>query len=235
MDVIGALVHRPMPTNNVTAAALFRTIEQRTPTLLLDEADRTFAKKDIPDLIATLNGSQRRESAYVLRCVGDEHEPRQFGTWCPKALVGIGDLPNTVMDRSVVIRLERRHPGDELPHWRDRDRAAVTRLQRRLAQWVDDHAAILKARNVITFPAGLHDRARDSWEALLAVGQVAGGEWTSTTGRAHRACEHVTADLDDDTGAGEMLLVDLRVVFQDAGDPEALPTKQISTPCTRWV
>ena len=48
-----------------------------------------------------------------------------------------------------------------------------------------------------------------------------------TTGRAHRACEHIAADVDDDTGAGEMLLVDLRVVFRDAGDPEALPTRQI--------
>ena len=43
MDVIGVFVHRPMPTNNVTAAALFRIIESRAPTLLLDEADRTFA------------------------------------------------------------------------------------------------------------------------------------------------------------------------------------------------
>ena len=228
MDVIGVLVHRPMPTNNVTAAALFRIIEHRAPTLLLDEADRTFAKKDIPDLIATLNGSQRRESAYVLRCVGDDHAPRQFGTWCPKALVGIGDLPDTVMDRSVIIRLERRPPGEDLPHWRDRDRETVTDLQRRISRWVNDHTdPILRARNAVTFPTSLHDRARDGWEALLAIGQVAGGEWAGTTGRAHRACEHVAADVDDDTGAGEMLLVDLRVVFRDAGDPEALPTRQI--------
>ena len=228
MDVIGALVHRPMPTNNVTAAALFRIIESRAPTLLLDEADRTFAKQDIPDLIATLNGSQRRESAYVLRCVGDEHEPRQFGTWCPKALAGIGDLPDTVTDRSLVVRLERRPPGHPLSQWRDRDRAAVMDLQRRIARWVHDHSpAILQARNAVTFPVGLHDRARDGWEALLAMATVAGGDWAGDTGRARQACEHVHADLEEDAGAREQLLADLRAVFQDAGDPEALPTKQI--------
>ena len=243
LDVIGVFVYRPLPTNNVTAAAVFRVIEQRAPTLLLDEADRTFAKQDIPDLLAILNGSQRRESAYVLRCVGDDHEPRQFGTWCPKALGGIGDLPDTVTDRSIVVRLERRPPGDELPHWRDRDRAMVTDLQRRIARWVGDHAdAILQARNSVTFPAGLHERSRDGWEALLAIGEVAGRDWAGTTGRARRACEHVTAETDEDTGAVELLLADLRAVFRDAGDPEALPTKQIldalyamgDRPWTEW-
>ena len=228
LDVIGSLVYRLLPTNNVTTAALFRIIEQRAPTLLLDEADRMFAKPDIPDLLATLNGSQRRESAYVLRCVGDDHEVRQFRTWCPKALVGIGDLPDTVMDRSVIIRLERRPPGANLPHWRDRDRAAVTTLQRRLARWVDDHTdAILTTRQAVTFPAGLHDRARDGWEALLAIGEVAGGDWAGTTGRAHRACAHVHANTADDGGAPEMLLADLWTIFQDAGDPEVLSTKQM--------
>ena len=228
MDVIGALVHRPMPTNNVTAAALFRIIESRAPTLLLDEADRTFAKQDIPDLIATLNGSQRREAAYVLRCVGDEHEPRQFGTWCPKALAGIGDLPDTVTDRSLVVRLERRPPGHAVSQWRDRDRAAVTDLQRRIARWVHDHInAILQARNAVTFPVGLHDRARDGWEALLAIATVAGGDWAGDTGRARQACEHVNADVQEDAGVREQLLADLRMIFEEAGDPEALPTKQI--------
>ena len=228
LDVMAALVHHPMPTNNMTTAALFRVIEQRAPTLLLDEADRTFAKQDIPDLLAVLNGSQRRECAFVLRCVGDDHEVRQFRTWCPKALVGIGDLPDTVMDRSVVVRLERRPPGADVPLWRDRDRAAITRVRRQIARWTADHTdAILTARTRVPFPAGLHDRARDGWEALLAIGEVAGGDWAGAAGRAHQACAHVTADMVDDAGAREMLLADLRVVFQDLGDPEALPTKQL--------
>ena len=60
LEVVAELVYRPLPTSNVTPAVLFRIIEKSAPTLLLDEADRTFAKKDNPDLIAIINSSQRR-------------------------------------------------------------------------------------------------------------------------------------------------------------------------------
>ena len=60
LEVVTELVYRPLPTSNVTPAVLYRIIEKSAPTLLLDEADRTFAKKDNPNLIAIINSSQRR-------------------------------------------------------------------------------------------------------------------------------------------------------------------------------
>ena len=228
LDVISDLVCRSMPTSNVTSAALFRIIEQSAPTLLLDEVDQTFAKKDITDLRAVINGSQRRKLAYVLRCVGDDHEPRWFGTWCPKTLAGIGDLPDTVRDRALVIRLERRPAGVATSRWRDRDRVQIARLQQQIVRWTSDHmAAILAARNEVAFPAVLHDRARDAWEALLAIGDIAGDDWAGPDGRAQRACRHVAGDADDDLGAREQLLGDLRAVFRAAGDPETLSTEHL--------
>ena len=228
LDVISELVFQSMPTSNVTSAALFRIIEQSAPTLLLDEADQAFAKKDIADLSAVINGSQRRELVYVLRCVGDDHEPRRFGTWCPKALAGIGDLPDTVRDRALVIRLERRPFGVATSRWRDRDRVQITGLQRQIVRWTSDHVtAILAARKEVVFPAVLHDRARDAWEALLAIGDIVGDDWAGPDGRAQRACRHVAGDADDDLGAREQLLVDLRAVFRDADDPETLSTNHL--------
>ena len=228
LDVISDLVCRSMPTSNVTSAALFRIIEQSAPTLLLDEVDQTFAQKDIADLRAVINGSQRRELAYVLRCVGDDNEPRRFGTWCPKVLAGIGDLPDTVRDRALIIRLERRPADVAISRWRDRDRVQIARLQQQIVRWTSDHgAAILAARNEVAFPAVLHDRARDAWEALLAIGDIAGDDWAGPDGRAQRACRHVAGDADDDLGAREQLLGDLRAVFRAAGDPETLSTEHL--------
>ena len=227
LEIIAELVYRPMPlSGGISPAALFRMIEKCSPTLLLDEADTYFA--EAAELRGVVNGSQRRELAYVLRCVGEDHEPRRFTTWCPKAISGIGTLPDTVIDRCVTVRLERRPPGLVLLHWSERDKAIIEHLPRRIARWIDNETAtILKESRRINFPDDLHDRARDAWRILLAIGAVAGGEWAGPEGRAWRACQHIGADAEEETGAREKLLVDLWKVFREAGDPEALPTQRI--------
>ena len=225
MEIVSALVLRPLSASGrTTPAAMFRVIEQHEPTLLLDEAD-TFMGDD-PELRGIVNGSQRREMAFVIRTVGKDHKPRRFGTWCPKAISGIGDLPDTVADRAIIIRLERRAPrAGDIPLWRDRDGQTIEVLRKKIARWTNDNAdAVMERRNTVAFPSGLHDRACDAWEVLLAIGEIAGGEWAGSTGRVYRACGAVTAEVDPETGVREMLLSDIRMVFWEAGDPEHLPT-----------
>lgn len=228
LEVLGEFVYQPLPAGGrVTAAALFRAIESYAPTLLLDEAD-TFFSEDA-ELRGVVNGSQRRKAAYLLRCVGDDHEPRQFVTWCPKAIAGIGGLPDTVLDRSIVVRLERRSPNVSLEHWRDRDKAGIETMRRKLTRWTDDNATnIVKGLSEVEFPSGLHDRARDAWDALLAIGNEAGGLWTGPEGRAFAACRYVAAQsAGEETGAGEMLLADLLAIFKADGMPSVLSSTTI--------
>ena len=243
LELLGELVHHPLPVGGrVTSSPLFRTIEMHAPTMLLDEADTFFGDDD--ELRGVVNGSQRRNSAYVMRCVGDDHEPRRFVTWCPKAISGIGGLHDTVRDRSIVVNLTRRPPGVSLAHWRDRDRPAIESLCRQLARWCGDNAAnIVAGLSGVTFPPGLHDRGRDAWEALLAIGNVAGCYWSGRDGRAWKACEHVTASTaNEETGAREMLLADLRAIFEAEGWTEAIAssatldrlTELVGHPWSEW-
>src|SRR4029453_223767 len=104
--VLGALVPRRMFAANVTPAVLFRTIEKFSPTLLIDEAD-TFIR-DNDELRGVLNSGHTRTTATVIRAVGDDHDPRAFSTWCPKAIALIGSLPGTLSDRSIEIGMRRR-------------------------------------------------------------------------------------------------------------------------------
>ena len=140
-----------------------------------------------------------------MRVVGENQEPRQFGTWCPKMIVGIGSLPDTVQDRSLVIRLHRRPPhADDLPLWRNRDREAIENMVRKSIRWRDDNVeSILNRRNEVSFPLGLNDRARDAWEAPLAIADCAGDQWAGPGGRAWRAAETISAGNDDETSAPE--------------------------------
>ncbi|MEZ5933899.1 MAG: hypothetical protein R3F54_18505 [Alphaproteobacteria bacterium] len=78
ISVLSRLVPRPLPAANITPAAVYRAIEACTPTLLLDEADTFLA--DNFELRGVLNSGHTRATAYVIRSVGDEHEPRQFAT-----------------------------------------------------------------------------------------------------------------------------------------------------------
>ena len=87
LDVLRELVARPLSTSNVTASAVFRTVEIARPTLLIDEAD-TFLTEN--EALRGILNSGHRKGAAIIRTVGDDHEPRQFSTWSPAAIAMIG-------------------------------------------------------------------------------------------------------------------------------------------------
>ena len=100
LSILLKLVYRPLPASNISAAALFRTIETWKPTLIIDEAD-TFIKNS-DDLRGIINSGHTRPTAYVIRTVGDDHTPKQFSTWGAKVIAVIGDVPDTINDRSII-------------------------------------------------------------------------------------------------------------------------------------
>ena len=223
LELLAELVYRAMPlSGQVTAAALFRIVEAHAPTLMLDEAD-TYMRED-ETLRGVVNGSQRRALAYIPRCVGDDNEVRNFGTFCPKLIAGIGEIPDTVRDRALVVRLERKPAAVRLDAWRERDREAVEAMRAQIARWTGDNAMrIVATLPAVVFPDALHDRARDAWESLLAIANAAGGEWGGRDGRAWQACEHFGATSQgDEGGAREMLLGDLYAIFEVDGMPSVL-------------
>jgi len=73
--------------------------------------DEKPKRRDVP-LKRVRNILENPQTAFVVRCIGDDSEPRIFSTWGCKALAAIGKLPDTVMDRSIEIRLRRALPGE---------------------------------------------------------------------------------------------------------------------------
>ena len=227
LEVMEEFALRPLNlSGHTTSAALFRTVEEHRPTLFLDEAD-TYLKDDDP-LRGLINGSQRRRGAHALRMVkvGDDLLSACFATYCAKIIAGIGNIPGTIVDRSIQVEMQRRAPGaTRLLFWGDRNREEMQAIRRRIARWTEDNAdSVYRPRLEVPIPPGLHDRARDAWASLLSIAERAGGEWAGKSGRAWRACETITAATIDETDRGEMLLADIRKVFHDAGDPDHLPT-----------
>lgn len=85
---------------------MFHVIEACRPTLMIDEVDAFMRENE--EIRSILNSGYKRETAYVVRTVGDDHTPKQFSTWSAKALAGIGKQAGTLMDRSIILDLRRK-------------------------------------------------------------------------------------------------------------------------------
>jgi hypothetical protein len=225
LDVLTETVHNPVITVNSTAAAIFRSITEEPPTLLVDEADTIFgspkqAEKN-EDLRGLLNAGHQRGRP-VLRVVGKEHAPHRFATFAMAALAGIGDLPDTIMDRSVVIRMRRRAEGERVSPYRSRrDSPGLHELRARLARW---SGPLAERALHLEPPMPVEDRAADTWEPLVIVADLAGGPWPQ---RARAACSRMVASeaqAEEDHPVHARILADIRRAFAAAGDPESVST-----------
>lgn len=214
LEIVEILTPRPVTTVSASANGLYRLVgaPEGLPTVLFDEVDTIFGPKAGPDeaLRGFLNAGYRR-SGGALRCVGDgsNQTAQIFPSYCAVAMAGLGSLPDTVLTRSVIIRMRKRAPNEKVEPYRQRVHEQQGHaLRDRLAKWAD------RVREQVSgawpaMPDGVTDRPADVWEPLLAVADAAGGDWPA---RARIAClELVAAAKDnDESSTGVRLLTDLR-------------------------
>lgn len=225
LDLLGALVHRPLSMSNVTTAAVFRSIELARPTLVVDEADSFLIGRNADDeLRGVLNSGHARTGA-VVRCVGEDAEPRQFSTFSPCAIALIGDLPATLQDRSILLQMRRRAPGENVARMRRSKLAQqLEPLRQRILRWASDHRDQLQdADPDLSALDALSDRARDNWRLCLAIADAAGGEWPA---EARAVAAQLATGTVEETSAGVLLLGDLRDLFAARG-VEKIPSEEV--------
>jgi hypothetical protein len=171
LGVLGFLTPRSLVCVGLNEAVLFRSIDLWQPTLITDEADTAFV--DNEPLRAVYNSGWARGTG-VLRCVGDDHTPKLFEVFTPRALGLKGkNLPDTTMSRCIALEMKRKLPDETVSDFAHMDDAIFAMLRRKLARWADDNwEALSKAQPLI--PAGFHNRIRRNWWLLLAIAEMAG-------------------------------------------------------------
>lgn len=215
LEVLRLLVLAAWFTGRVTAAVLSRKIDAVCPTLLLDESDAAFnGDETYAEVLRGVINSGYRRGGCVSVCVGKgaEISYSDFSTFCPKAIAGIGKLPDTVADRSIPIRLKRAQRGT-VERFRERDAEREAQgPQGQIAAWCAAHLEKLrKARPAI--PDAMTDRQADVCEPLLAIADAAGSEWPERA-RAALVTLCVGAQAEDGS-AGVRLLRDIQGVFSN--------------------
>ncbi|MDD9938056.1 MAG: DUF3631 domain-containing protein [Myxococcales bacterium] len=229
LNLLATVVAKPLLVANITAAALFRIVDAVQPTLVIDEADSFMAGKE--ELRNVLNAGHDRETARVLRCAGKEDgfAPLVFSAWAPVVIGAIGELPGTLADRSITIRMRRKGPSDRVAPLRRRERAALAPLAQRCARWAADNLTTLgdAAAPELSLDS---DRAADNWEALVCIARLAGGdEWHARAVVAAQALSSKAATEEGGTELGERLLSDIRGLFESRAVGDRVSMQELAT------
>jgi putative DNA primase/helicase len=233
-EVLYQLVPNPVFTSNLTPASIFRmggevdvqeagwnsTRTRPAFTLLADEGDTWLKLR--PELHGVINSGHTRRSAFVLRVTSER--TAAYSTWFPKALAlidtGVNALPPTVLDRSILIPMQRRKSDEPVMHLRsDRNAEDLATLKSKCVRWARDHFTALREANV-EMPERIGDRTADNWRPLITVGAVASVEWHE---RAKAACLVLTGNDDETEEIKVLLLGDIRNAFAEYAN-DRIPT-----------
>lgn len=217
LEITALLVPNPAHSVNSSAAYILRKVadQNNRPTILYDEIDTIFGPnaRGNEDLRGMFNAGYR-QGVTVGRCFTEKGKvlTQDFPIYAAVALSGLGNLPDTIMGRSVIIRMRKRGPGEEVEHFRPRlHEPSAGVLRDELAAWAAG-VIVLAEGSEPSLPDGIANRDADVWEPLVAVADLAGGDWPALARQA--ATEAVqSAKANSKPSLGVRLLADIRACF----------------------
>jgi hypothetical protein len=231
-------------TGNISPAAMARLINDRQPTLLVDEIDAIFGEKAVAheDTRAILNSGYRKGAKYI-RCVGGgNNNVIELPSYCAVAVAGIGEPPETIGNRAVILNMRRKTQAETVQPfygWLAYPRGDAVRI--RLENWAVESSSRIFAehtdpdgfvsREMPEMPKGISDRQHDIWLPLIAIADLAGDEWGEM---ARNACTVLSAEQtveDAEAGQALRLLRDIRIVFDQDGRSRIFTSQLVALLC----
>ena len=149
----------------------------------------------------------------------------QYETFAMVAIAAIGALPDTITDRAVTGPLRRRASGETIRTFRHRrDGPRLESIGQRVGEFLGDHLDELADAE----PAmPVDDRAADVWEPMIAIADLAGGDWPA---RARHAALCLTdSALADDVASSDTLtlLANCQEIFDLEDYDDRIPSKML--------
>jgi hypothetical protein len=219
-EVLELLVRKPWRGTAPSPAALYRMLEG-APTLLLDETEALNGKsksETMVILLAVLNAGHRK-GATIPRCDGPRQEVRHFPVYGPKFFAAIGRLPDTLLDRSIVIHMKRRSKAQLVERFRMARATEESKpIHERAAQFVQTYAADIERAYQEVLAADLkflNDRDADLWTPLFTLCSVVGPERRGELEKCALVMSAAKANDDIDDSYSLVLLRDIREVWPD--------------------
>lgn len=122
LQLLELITPTPFNTSNISPAAVYRLIEQRHPTLLLDEAQSISRRgSENSEILRELLNAGIDRNAKILRVGGEGRDQvQEFGVYSPKVIALIGELDNVLADRCLPVGLKRKTTDDHVESYRSR-------------------------------------------------------------------------------------------------------------------
>ena len=219
LEVLESLTFKGEKLDHHTRSYLMRTVDlireefSRSPTLLIDEIDSVFRKnsEEGEATRAFANTGYRATGFYGITEGDSKKTPTKFRTFAPMALAGKGEvLPESVMTRAVIIRLQRRMGNEFIEDFlTDLVAFEAEELREELLGWSDYCAQDISTLNP---ELPVRDRDREVWLPLFIVAHLADEAWIK---RAEIALTNIQEAKSDNTLPRErQLLSDIWKIFQ---------------------
>jgi hypothetical protein len=219
LEVLESLTFKGEKLDHHTRSYLMRTVDlireefSRSPTLLIDEIDSVFRKnsEEGEATRAFANTGYRATGFYGITEGDSKKTPTKFKTFAPMALAGKGEvLPESVMTRAVIIRLQRRMGNEYIEDFlTDLVAFEAEELREELLGWSDYCAQEISTLNP---DLPVRDRDKEVWLPLFIVAHLADEAWIK---RAEIALANIQEAKSDNTLPRErQLLSDIWKIFQ---------------------
>jgi hypothetical protein len=222
LEVLDLFVARPWRCTVPTAAVLFRFIQEKQPTLLLDEMEFLAGNKTSEQtsaVLAILNAGYKKGQT-VPRCVGPDNKIEQFNVYGPKAFACIGSLPLALRDRCVIVPMRRRAPSERVERFREgRARSEAEPIRADVERTVHAFTGNIQEQYSSPLELGfLSDRDEELFAPLFSICYVLAPDRLEELKECARAlCNAKAGDAVDDS-LPMHLLADIRRVWPKGAD-----------------
>jgi hypothetical protein len=186
LNMIVALGKNVIKTVNASAPALFAVIDQEHPTLCFDETDNMWRASGgggrYRDQLSILNDGYVQDG-FVLR--SQNGTAKRHPTFVVAAFAGIGNLPGTLASRCIPIRLQPVPDNVTLEDYEpDLFRGEAARIAEMLQTWITSRGPEIDLQPAM--PEGFKSRKKQIYKVIIAIGDLAGPEWSSRIRKAAR-------------------------------------------------
>lgn len=172
-ELLELLCAHPLVTVSATPAVIFRTIADSKPTLIIDEAEALSTRGDRAEALREILNAGYRSGSTVRRCEAPSYKVREFVIYCPKVIILIGELPDTLADRCIHVAMRRRRNEPIGRFRRALARAESTAIRDSMAEWAEQHIReVADWYNSHTLE-WVQDREEELWLPLFAVCAIA--------------------------------------------------------------